>query len=194
MGGDGAGGSGGAGVGGAAGTDGGASDTAECGTDTHGPVCEPPSGDAGTGDIPIPPTISDDCIQYCSDMQKKCGTVYDSTDSCQRYCALAGWTATGSNSLDCRNRYLLTAGPSNSDCSNASPGGNSNCGIPCLNFCAAWISICNRDPGEASACVTACGAKTGGTDPECRFRLLQHALYDKRYCEYVKYGSCFSCE
>jgi hypothetical protein len=198
MGGDGAGGSGGAGAGGAAGTDGGASDSAECGTDTHGPVCEPPSGDAGTGDIQMPPPITAECDQYCSDMENKCRTVYDSSDSCRRYCALAGWAPTGSsaNSLACRTMYLSTAGPSNSYCSNASPSGNANCGYPCPNFCAAWIGICNRDPSEASACLTACqmkGNATAGADPACRFQLLQQALYDKRYCDYVKFDSCLSC-
>lgn len=190
-------GQGGAGAGGAAGTDGGASDSAECGTDTHGPTCDPPAGDAGAGDIPNPPTISTDCIQYCSDMQTKCASVYDSTDSCQLYCALAGWTATAiNNTLACRTGYLATADPSNSYCLRAAPAGDSYCGFPCPNFCAAWIGICNPDPAEASACLAACQMNsnaTAGADPACRFQLLQRALYDKRYCDYVKYGTCLSC-
>lgn len=193
AGGSGAGGTGqgGAGVGGAAGTDGGASDTADCGTDTHGPVCEPPSGDAGT--VPDPPTISPECMQYCSNARNVCGaTLYDSDDSCQRYCALSGWAATGTsaNSLECRNMYLV--GPSQTNCSSASADGNSICGVPCFNFCAAWIGICHRDPSEASACLSGCAA--AGANPACRFPLLQRALYDQRYCDYVKYGSCLSCE
>jgi hypothetical protein len=190
-------GAGGAGGSGAAGIDGGASDTGDCGTDTHAPICDPPSGDAGA--IPDPPPISAECVQYCSNVQNTCGSVYDSIDSCQRYCALAGWagTATRDNTLTCRNMYLV--GPALVTCSNAGPsGGNSGCGYPCPNFCAAWISICHVDPSEASACLTACtmnSLATAGADPECRFQLLQRALYDTRYCDYVKYGSsCLSCD
>jgi hypothetical protein len=190
---------GGSGVGGTSGTDGGAADTAECGIDTHAPVCDPPSGDPGDGGMPDPPAISPACIQYCSDVRSKCGAVYDSDDSCQRYCARAGWAGTdlGSNSLACRNTFLN--GPVQLTCSNVGPSGGSSggCGYPCPNFCAAWISICNPDPGEASACMAACSMNTvatRGADPACRFQLLERALYDKRYCEHVKYGSCFSCE
>jgi len=85
------------------------------------------------------------------------------------------------------------------NCSSAGPsGGNSGCGVPCLNFCAAWARICNADPSEMSPCLTACSTNshaTVGADPECRFKFLERALYDKRYCAYVKYGtSCLSCE
>jgi hypothetical protein len=207
MGGDAAGGSGtggngqgGAGAGGAGGTDGGASDSAECGTDTHGPTCDPPSGDPGVGDIPTPPTISADCVQYCSDIRTKCGAVYDSDDACQRYCALAGWTVTDpppANSLACRNHYLSAATPITSDCLRAGPTGNAACGFACRNFCDAWVGICNPDPSEASACLTVCTTKmiaAPTAEPTCRFQLLQRALYDKRYCDYVKLNSCLTCQ
>jgi hypothetical protein len=191
-------GTGGMAVGGASGTDGGATDSAECGTDTHAPVCDPPSGDPGAGDIPDPPTISPECIQYCSDVRSKCGAVYPSDDSCQRYCALGGWSGTdpGGNSLACRNMYLN--GPAQLTCANVGPsGGSAGCNYACPNFCAAWISICNPTPSEASACMAACSMNTvatRGADPECRFQFLERALYDKRYCAYVKYGSCLSCQ
>jgi hypothetical protein len=186
----------GTGLGGASGADGGAPDTAECGTDTHAPVCDPPSGDPGAGDIPDPPTISSDCMQYCSNMHNKCGGIYDSDDACQRYCALAGWAASG-NSLACRNIFLTPAAPPSSYCMAAGPDTAGNCGGACPIFCAAWIGICHHDPSEMSACVDACMMKataTNGAEPACRFQLLQRALYDTRYCDYVKFGSCFSCD
>jgi hypothetical protein len=81
----------------------------------------------------------------------------------------------------------------------AGPNSVGNCGGACPNFCAAWIGICHLDPSEASACVDACMTKvlaTNGAEPACRFQLLQRALYDQRYCDYVKFGSgsCFSCD
>ena len=81
------------------------------------------------------------------------------------------------------------------NCLNAGPNGNAICGLLCEDFCAAWTGICNPDPTEAGACVEACKAKGGGNEPVCRFELLQRAIYDKRYCDYVKFGpgSCFSC-
>jgi hypothetical protein len=192
---------GGAGVGGASGADGGAPDSAECGTDTHGPVCEAPSGDGGQ--VPDAGEISDACTQYCDNMQTTCASVsglYDSHDSCLRYCMRAGWVADGTseNSFACRNMYLANAPTFNPapSCQNAGPsGGGVNCGLVCDNFCKAWIGICSPDPTEAAACLAACKAKQAGNEPGCRFELLQRALYDQRYCNYVKFGpdSCFSC-
>ena len=87
--------------------------------------------------------------------------------------------------------YLSMPAPPSNLCSYAGPNGNGTCGGACPDFCAAWIGICHPDPSEASACVNTCMAKalaTSGVEPACRFQLLQRALYDTRYCDYVKFG------
>jgi hypothetical protein len=183
-----------------------AGDAVECGDDSHGPVCEPPSGDPTAADVVPPPSNSTACDSYCADMQTTCPDNYLSLDSCRRYCALVAWPAgtpgmaTG-NTLGCRNYYLGQAAaiPVNQRggfCAvAAAEGGQGDCGSGCANFCQAWTTLCTPSPADAASCMATCGSAMGTahSEPTCRFLLLEKAAADRRYCAYVKFGSCLSC-
>jgi len=196
-----------AGTGGGAGGSGSgvdAGDAVECGDDSHILTCASPSG-APTGDDVVPaPTYTSDCDTYCADMQTTCPGQYASPESCRRYCAGVAWPAgAGMNrddTLSCRTFYLMEAAnliPAQraSACATAAAQGAPECGSACANFCTAWGALCPQYATDVTTCMDSCGRAMapGSSEPSCRFKLLEQAVYDRRYCDYVKFGSCLSC-
>jgi hypothetical protein len=182
-----------------------AGDAVECGDDSHGPICEPPSGDPTAADVVPPPGYTTECNSYCADMETTCPGKYLSLDSCRRYCAMVAWPAgatgmTTGNTLGCRNYYLgqAAANPALRDglCTiAAAEGGPGDCGSGCADFCQAWITLCAPSAADTASCMADCSSAMGAahSEPTCRFRLLEKAAADHRYCAYVKFGSCLSC-
>jgi hypothetical protein len=173
---------------------------AECGDDSHGtPACDPPSGDPVGADAVSAPSYKPECESYCSGMAMTCSASYESLDGCRRYCSTVGWpSGSGTNSLGCRNDYLNLAISSPifpSSCASAGPEGAPDCGTICENFCAAFGALCAPSPSDAAGCMASCGAAMARStaDPACRFRYLARAVFDRRYCSYVGFGSCLRC-
>jgi hypothetical protein len=179
-------------------------DSAECGTDTHAPACDPPTPD-GTTAVGPPATYSVACQSYCMTMQANCtgaNAAYDDMETCQRYCNEAGWPTTGNgrntdNSLECRAYYANVAATvpvmAPNACAYAGPSGGNVCGTRCEDFCTALSALCPTT-SHLDTCMSTCGAFPMGTvEPQCRFAYLQKTVMNRAFCDFANFGSCLSC-
>jgi hypothetical protein len=98
-----------------------------------------------------------DCDEYCAVIEAQCSGAelqYGSAMNCADYCPyLADGSNPAADTLACRAKFLP---PHALDCAAAGPGGASQCGDPCLNFCIRALFICPGSYVDLDACTSFC--------------------------------------
>lgn len=99
-----------------------------------------------------------DCDEYCAALEAQCGGAtlqYDTPQNCADYCPyLAAGTDPSADTVACRAKFLP---PNAVDCAAAGPGGASQCGDPCQNFCVLALFICPGVYVDLDDCTDFCG-------------------------------------
>lgn len=97
------------------------------------------------------------CSEYCAEIAVQCTGAeaqYEAGPNCADYCPyLADGSDPAADTLACRAKFLP---PHAVDCQAAGPGGASQCGDPCTNFCIRALFICPGSYVDLDACTSFC--------------------------------------